>query len=77
MRRKNPCTKDCPNRKAGSKDHPPCHSYCKERADYLAEIKLEKAARAAQSPTAAYFHDRSARAFRIRMQKKVDWRKKP
>ena len=27
---KNPCRKDCPRRRAGTKDRPSCHASCKE-----------------------------------------------
>ena len=40
----NPCTPDCPDRRAGTRTTPPCHSDCPRRAAFLAEREQLRAA---------------------------------
>ena len=41
----NPCTRDCPDRRPGSRAAPSCHADCPRRAAWLAEEALRKEAR--------------------------------
>ncbi len=65
----NPCH-GCPDRRPGTKTRPSCHSDCKRRADYLAEISAEKAAiqaaREAERPLLAFAADGKRKAARQR-----------
>lgn len=44
----NPCTRDCPDRRAGTRDSPPCMTDCPRRAAWLAERAELRAARERQ-----------------------------
>lgn len=37
---KNPCRKDCPRRRAGTKEAPSCHTDCKEYQAFWAENRV-------------------------------------
>lgn len=39
---RNPCRRDCPKRRAGTKDRPSCHADCKEYATWKAEREAGK-----------------------------------
>lgn len=70
----NPCH-NCPDRRAGSRDRPPCHTDCERRAAYVAQLEREKAARAAQHPADAYVNDRCQKAWKLHRLHKIDRRR--
>lgn len=61
-----PCKK-CPDRRAGDRDHPPCHAECERYKKWRAykDAESEARLRAAECPVRYYMHAEQQKAKRI------------
>lgn len=62
---RNPCRRGCPDRRAGTKDHPSCHSNCAAYLAYWEENRRENERRIADNKVTGFAIRSRARGRKI------------